>query len=176
MLVRGLSARVGGVLAVCLAALAVTAPGAGAHPEECLGGAAKWGLVVPWSEEEFLGGDGTCTPAAVAATYDTSGAQLAAGEEDGRNLRLLVNRPKTGTHAGPTAFNSDIAFWGDLRVPGQLQRVPDQGRQGPGEPAAHQPGLLSRLAERHLRLEEPALPVDGQQPQRRQLRRAWRSR
>ncbi len=112
MLSRGRWARVGGPVFACLAVLAFAAPAANAHPEECLSGAAAWAAVIPLTDQAFTGGDGTCTPASVAARYDTSGATLGPGETDGRNLRLVTNLPKTGAHAGTSNFNSDLAFSG----------------------------------------------------------------
>ena len=170
MVVRGLCARVGVTLAAGLAVLAFAAPLADAHPEECLSGAAAWATVIPWTEAEFTGGDGTCTPASVAARYDTSGATLGPGETDGRNLRLVANLPKIGSHAGLSNANSDLAFSGKYAIQGNYAGFQITDISDPSSAPDREPGPLSRLTERRLGLEEPPLPVHGQQPQRRQLR------
>ncbi len=115
MAVRGRRARVGISLVVCLAVAAFAAPAANAHPESCLTGAAAWAAMTPWSEDSFVGGDAGCAPSGAAARYDTSGAQLEPGETDGRNLRLVANRPQ---QAPLVNINSDLAFWGKYAFQG----------------------------------------------------------
>jgi hypothetical protein len=112
MVVPRRRARLGVLLAACLAALAIAAPTASAHPEECLGGAAAWASMIPSSEENFASLQANCTPASVSAYYDTSGATLGPDETDGRNLQLVTNLPKTGALSGTANINSDLAFWG----------------------------------------------------------------
>jgi hypothetical protein len=124
MLVRGV--RAGFAIAACVAACALwVAPSGQAHPEECLSGAATWSSIGGFDEEQFLaeGTDGTCLPAAVAANYDDSSAKLDAGQTGTKNLKLLANLPKTGTLAGDSNLNSDLAFWGDLAYQGNYNGI-----------------------------------------------------
>ncbi len=124
-----------------LLVLAVPLP-ASAHPETCGGDKAEdseawWGStlfadvlqvanifaeLIPSTAAAPLGEAGEClTPAEVAA-MDDRGAQLApeAGASS-RNLSLLANLPKTGPFESTTAYNSDLAFWGDYAIQGNYQ-------------------------------------------------------
>ena len=136
MLVRGV--RAGFAIAACLAACALfVAPSGQAHPEECLSGAATWNTIGGFDEEQFLaeGTDGTCLPAAVAANYDDSSAKLDVGQTGTKNLKLLASIPKTGTLAGDSNLNSDLAFWGDLAFQGNYNGIQITDISDPENPA-----------------------------------------
>ena len=84
----------------------VTLP-AQAHPEECGDGHTDHShSEICFTEEQIAG-------------FDDSGADLQPGEIGRtRNMHLLANLPKSGVMAGETAFNSDIAFWGNHAIQG----------------------------------------------------------
>src|SRR5262245_65173590 len=108
MTARRRCARVSVPIVACLALLAFAAPSAVAHPEECAGGAAAWASLIPWSDTDFAA-QAACGTARLTAS---AAADLAPGETDGRNLRLIANTPKAAPFNNPGAVNSDLAFWG----------------------------------------------------------------
>jgi len=124
-----------------LLVLLVPAP-ASAHPETCADGKGEnaeawWGSEVfatalqvanifaellPGSSAAPIGDEGECLSAAEVAAMDDSAAQLAPENvASSRNVSLLANLPKTGPFESVTAYNSDLAFWGDYAIQGNYQ-------------------------------------------------------
>ncbi len=97
------------VATLCVVALIPTS--ASAHPEECAAsGLFSGNPSATWYADWTAEGDG-CMNAAAVAGFDDSGAQLAAGEQDGTpNLTLLSNTPKPAPFEVEADFNSDLAF------------------------------------------------------------------
>jgi hypothetical protein len=130
MAVRRRAARLTVPLVASLALLAFAAPSASAHPEECAGGAAAWVAMTPWSETDFSA-QADCGLTGVAAAAGASADTLAPGETDGRNLRLVTNRPKVEPVAG---INSDLAFWGKYAFQGNYNGFAIQDISDPDSP------------------------------------------
>ena len=114
--------------------------------------------------------DGGCLPAAVTDRYDDSGAQLEAGEMVENGLELLANTAEGRAASRAPQPQLGPRLLGRLRLRGQLRRLPASStsptrrtRRWSSRPS------LPGLAERHLRLERPAVPLHGLEPQRRQL-------
>ncbi len=125
-----------------LLTLAVPTPAA-AHPEACTDKGATseswWGdgffatavevtnifsSLFPGSAVAPLQDEDEClTDDQVAALDDTQAAAVPESGASSRNVRLLANVPKSGPFESLTAFNSDIAFWGDYAIQGNYEGV-----------------------------------------------------
>lgn len=115
--------------ALAVGAAMISAAPAEAHPDACSKDAAVqsgWAFTgasaftsltsTPWAEHAREEG---CFTDEQIATFDDSGAGLGVGETgSSRNMTLLANLPKSGPFAGESAFNSDIAFWGQYAIQG----------------------------------------------------------
>ena len=93
------------------------------------------------------------------AQLGQSEADLAPGQSASENMTLLANIPKNGAFAGEGAFSSDLAFQGKYAFAGNYNGFTVYDISDPRQPEAGQPGALPRLAERHLGLRRPAVPV-----------------
>ncbi len=111
-----------------------------------------------------------CRPGKNLAAMNDSGADLAAGDWAAVDMKLLKNIPKQGAFASQTAFNSDLAFKGEYAYAGNYEGFMIYDLGNPSEPGAALPGGLPRLAERRVRVPQPARALHRLEPLGQQLR------
>ena len=161
MLVRGV--RAGFAMAACLVACALfIAPSGQAHPEECLSGAATWTTVAGFDEEKFLSHRRGLPARRGHRRYDDSGAQLEAGEIEENGLELLANRAEAGRASRAQRTSTPTSPSG-ATSPSRATTTASRSSTSPTRRTRQivSQVLLPGLAERHLRLERPALPLHG---------------
>jgi len=142
---RLLSAALAALLAVAL--LVAAPPPADAHPDACekteesgtsafqtvLGFVnvfASFFDVAPSAEAH----EEECFTEAEIAALDDSGATLRSGETASSKMTLLANLPKSGPLSGTSAYNSDLAFWGNYAIQGNYNGFQVVDIRQPREP------------------------------------------
>ena len=105
------------------------------------------------------------------AAMDDSGAIPGVDEiVSSPNLRQVANLPKQAPFDTTSAYGTDIAFQGQYAFVGNYNGFTIYDIRKPAQPEDRLPGALPRVAERHLGLRRPALPLHRLLPQRRLLR------